>query len=133
MRKTMTDDDQPTCGKGLAANAVLPEHLSALMNAMADLLDAHVLTLDLTDETTRAEYDAYTSLARQHSEIGARLASVAQEMAGYRDLPMGRHHMEAMAGQTEPFARLVGRKRELLTLLHDAVAEDQEMLDQMGT
>ena len=128
----MTDHDQPTCGKGLAAGAVLPEHLSALMNAMADLLDAHVLTLDLTDETTRPEYDAYTSLARQHSEIGARLATVAHEMAGYRELPMGRHHMEAMAGQIEPFARLVGQKRELLTLLHDAVDEEQEMLDQIG-
>ena len=129
----MTSEDQPTCGKGLAANAVLPEHLGHLMHAMADVLEAHVQTLDLDDENARRERAAYTSLIEQHRHIATQLADTAREMVGYRDLPMGRHHMEAMAQQVEPFKTFVRQKRDLLSLLQEMDNEDRAMLEEFET
>jgi hypothetical protein len=128
----MTVDDQPTCGKGLAAGAALPESLGTVMDAMAEVLEAHLQALDLDDESSRLEYAAYESLAREHREIAAQLAATAQEMLGYRDLPMGRHDMEAMSRQHDPFKNLVDEKRKLLVLLQESVKEDQALLEEMG-
>jgi hypothetical protein len=124
----MTGDDQPTCGKGLAAGAALPEALGHVMNAMAKVLEAHMQALDLEDESSRLEYAAYESLAQEHRQIASQLAATAQEMRGYRDLPMGRHDMDAMSRQRDSFERLVDEKRKLLTLLQESAKEDQALL-----
>jgi hypothetical protein len=47
--------------------------------------------LDLTDDHSREEHEAYRELARGHRKIAAELRATARRMAGYRDLPMGRH------------------------------------------
>ena len=47
----MASDDQPTCGKGLAANAVLPARLGELMAARAEVLERHMKALDPTEPT----------------------------------------------------------------------------------
>jgi hypothetical protein len=127
----MTSDDQPTCGKGLAASAGLPESLGNVMRAMADLLEAHLPALDLDDENARQEYAAYENLVQQHRRIAVQLADVAREMVGYRDLPMGRHDMAAMERQVEPFKEFVSHKQNLLTLLQEMDKEDQAMLEEM--
>ena len=54
-------------------------------------------------------------------------------MAGYRNLPMGRHDLQAMAGQLEPFKSYVEQKRTLLSLLQAMDSEDQAMLAEMHT
>jgi hypothetical protein len=54
-------EQQQTCGKGLAENAVLPARLGAVTGALADVLEAHVKALDLDDENARAEHDASRS------------------------------------------------------------------------
>src|SRR3954452_24306874 len=82
----MERDDQPTCGKGLAANADLPAKLAGLLAARADVLEQHMKALDLTDPASRQERDAYDSLAGTHREIAAELDRMAQQMAGYRSL-----------------------------------------------
>jgi hypothetical protein len=46
-------DDRPICGKGLAANAVLPERFASLKNALAALLDNHVRALDPQEVSNR--------------------------------------------------------------------------------
>lgn len=127
----MTGNDQPTCGAGLAANAVLPEHLGQVTSAMADLLHAHLSTLDLGDEHSRREYAAYESLIDELRQVSDQLAATAREMVEYRPLPMGRHDLEAMAGQIEPFKHYVRQKRGLLALLQAMDKEDQAMLGEM--
>lgn len=125
------DDDRPTCGKGVAANAVLPAKLSELMAARAEVLERHTLALDLTDPASRQELDAYTSLARAHRAIANDLASLAQQMTGYRDLPMGGHDLTVMAdpsGQAEAFGRFVRIERELAALLQTKLEEEQRLL-----
>jgi hypothetical protein len=125
------NDDQWTCGKGLAANADLPAKLGELMAARAEVLERHAQTLDPTDPDTRPELAAYAELARSHREVAGVLESLGQRMAGCRDLPMGRHDMEVMAdprGQMEAFRRFVAVERELVGLLEDKLAEEQKML-----
>jgi hypothetical protein len=127
----MDDDDQPTCGKGLAANAVLPAKLGELMAAQAEVLARHTRALDLTDAAARDELDAYTSLERAYRAVADDLNSLAREMAGYRTLPMGRHDMTVMTdpnGQMAAFQRFVEVKRELMTLLQANLETDETLL-----
>jgi hypothetical protein len=126
----MTASDQPTCGKGLAANAVLPEQLAKLLSARAEVLERHTKALDLSDPNARQELDAYTSLARAHRSVAAELADLARQMAGYRDLPMARHDMRVMAdphGQAAAFRHFVATERELLELLQTKLQQEEPM------
>jgi hypothetical protein len=65
----MAPDDQPTCGKGIAANAVLPAKLAELTAATAEVLERHTKALDLTDPAAREEREAYVALVRAHRAI----------------------------------------------------------------
>ena len=129
----MEQQDDWTCGKGLAASAVLPERLGAVMAAMAEVLRVHMEALDPEDGASRREHEAYRRVSQHLDQAASQLDALAREMAAYRDLPMGQHDMEAMNQPVvrESFAAFVGRKQELLTLLQEAVADDQEMLAQM--
>ena len=98
----MDQQEDWTCGKGLAASAVLPERLGAVMAAMAEVLHVHMEALDLEDDDSRQEYDAYRRVSQQLGQVASQLDASAREMAAYRDLPMGRHDMEAM---TRPSVR----------------------------
>jgi hypothetical protein len=127
----MEQDDQPTCGKGLAASAVLPAKLAELLAAQAEVLERHARALDLTDPNARLERDGYASLSRAHLAVASELASLAEEMTSYRDLPMGRHDMAVMAdpsGQMEAFQRFVAVERSLLALLQARLEIDETLL-----
>lgn len=125
--------DQPTCGKGLAEHSALPAKLGELVDALAENLELHQNTLVLTDEHARAEYRAYVRLATQHRSIAAQLRAAAEEMAGYRDLPMGAHDERAFADPriADAFATFVRREEELLALLQHALERDRAMLGGM--
>ncbi len=127
-------DDQPTCGKGLAEHSVLPGRMGEVIDALAENLEVHMGALDLTDENSRRERDAYAALAAEHREIAGRLRAVAGRMAGYRDLPMGRHDWQALARPEvrAAFGRLVAREGELLALLQESVERHGKMLAGMG-
>lgn len=88
--------DGPTCGKGLAEHSTLPATLGELTAAMAEMLEFHQTTLDLTDGNARQEHEAYVKLAKAYRGIAGQLATTAAQMAGYRDLPMGRHDFAAL-------------------------------------
>jgi len=127
----MEHGDRPTCGEGLAANAVLPAKLAELMAAQAEVLERHTRALDLTDATSQNELDAYTKLERAHRDVAGELADLAEEMARYRDLPMGRHDMAVMTdpkGQMEAFRRFVAVERELLEQLQAKLEGEGELL-----
>lgn len=129
----MDTPEQPTCGKGLAENSVLPARLGQLLAAMAETLAVHMKSLDLTDQNSRTEYDAYEGLVTEFQEIAASLDATAKQMAGYRDLPMGRHHQTAM---THPrvhatFETFVKQKRELLALFEKTTERDDQLLEVM--
>jgi hypothetical protein len=126
----MTMDEPRTCGKGLAQRSALPARVGALTAAMAEVLETHQQTLDLTDDKAKAEYIAYVQLVDDYRRLTSQLRATAARMLGYRDLPMARHHAQAMLAPhiRGALANLVDRERELAALLKTWVEEDQAML-----
>ena len=134
MTGPIDSDDTPTCGKGLAEHSQLPELLGRLTAAVADILSHHTTALDITDERSRAEHDAYVRLAEAHRRTAADLFATAREMAGYRTLPMGPHDPEAMMSPraAQLFAEFVQEEEALAALLHERLERDRAMLAEMG-
>jgi len=113
----MTSAEPKTCGEGLAANAVLPEILGSLIDAMADLFRAHLEALDESDPGSRPEIDAYTSLSEKHRVAAVQLAAIAGEMSGYRTLLQAEHDPAAMQRQQAVYERVLEQRRRLVGLL----------------
>jgi hypothetical protein len=126
--------EQPTCGMGLAENSSLPAKLGELTSAVGEILEAHIPSLDLTDQRSRKERDVYQKLVEDHRRAGLQLEAIGRQMVGYRDLPMGRHEEAAVASPAvrRSFQRFVQVEQELLTMLQERLEQDQHMLAAMG-
>jgi hypothetical protein len=87
----------------------------------------------LNDENSRKEHEAYLELSQKHRQIAAELRATAERMAGYRDMPMGRHDQRAMSapGPLEAFGTFVKLEQELLALLQEKLGKDRKMLTEM--
>jgi hypothetical protein len=125
-------EQRRTCGQGLAEHSSLPAKLGELTAAVAENLELHMKALDLKDENAKREHDAYQKLALEHRQTASELHATAEEMVGYRDLPMGRHET-AMSDPLllQAFERFVSLEQELLWLLQERIAHDQKMLIEM--
>ena len=127
--------NQPqSCGQGLAERSALPALMSALTDAIADNLERHQHTLDLTDDNARTEFEAYTDLARDFRNIASQLETLAERMAGYRDLPIARHDGRAMtaAAVRDAFVNLIEREHDLVSRLQGWIRQDEGILAQMN-
>jgi hypothetical protein len=126
--------DQRTCGQGLAEHSLLPAKLAKLTASVAENLEVHMEALDLTDENAKKEHRVYRKLAKEHRKIARQLLAIGEEMAGCRDLPMGRHDQRAMSSPqvVEAFENFVRVEQELLALLVRRMEQDQKMLVEMG-
>jgi hypothetical protein len=125
------DPGAATCGRGLAGNAALPARLGNLAAAMAEVLEQHTRALDLADPDGRLELLAYASLARAYRDVANDLVGLAQQMAGYRDMPMAPHDLAVMTdpnGQAAAFQRVIAVERDLLELLRTKVEQDEAMV-----
>ena len=125
--------DEPTCGKGLAEHSALPRLMGELTAATATVLEQHTRALDLDDPIARQERDAYAALVSEFRDVSRRLTAVAKRMAGYRDLPMGRHDMRTMMDRDNvaAFQRYVRVEEELLDRLRSRIDVDRGMLTAM--
>jgi hypothetical protein len=125
--------DEQTCGKGLAEQSSLPAFMAELIAALAENLEIHMQALDLTDPRAKKEHEAYARVAVQSRDIAQHLRATAEGMAGYRDLPMGRHDEEAMIDPqvAHAFEKFVKREEALASLLRQALERDQKMLVQV--
>jgi hypothetical protein len=123
-------DDELTCGKGVAASADLPEKLSAVMKATADMLESHVRALDAADARGLMEIDAYRMLIAEQRAIGGRLDALVSMMRGCHDLPMADHDMDVVMDRAsaDAFVALVDSESDLLELLQDRARDYAEML-----
>ncbi len=107
--------------------------LGELVDALAENLERHMPALDMGDDAGHAEHAAYERLAGRHRQIAAELRSVAEDMAGQSDLPMGRHDMD-MIGSPEvaqSFARFIAAERELVAQLQRSLERDEALLREM--
>lgn len=128
-------EDQPTCGKGLAEHSRVPAMIGQLLEAMVEVLEVHMTALDRTDEASQRELRAYAGLAKEFRHVAARLGATAARMAGYEDLPMGRHDPAALSGPAalESFAKFVRLEHELLSMLEERLESDRVMLVESAT
>jgi hypothetical protein len=126
-------EEPSTCGQGLASRSSVTAKFSELIAAQARVLEAHVRALDPADIDARHELDAYAALVVAHRDVADRLKGIADQMAGYRNLPMAPHDEAAMSDAVahKAFERFVQVERELTTELQQLSHEDQEMLQQM--
>jgi hypothetical protein len=129
----MADDDEHTCGKGIAYNAAMPAALSASLRAMAEVQQNHIRSLDPREANGGAEIEAYTRLMSEGRAIADRLDALAELMRSYRDLPMAGHDMDKLMDKpsVDVFTAMVARDRELLALMDARVKEYGGMLDAM--
>src|SRR5215208_5872707 len=116
--------DEQTCGKGLAAHAEIPAKLAALVDGTAANLEAHMPSLDTSDEASADELETYERLAAQHRAIAEQLRGTSAEMADARDLPMGRHDPERLssAEAVAAFEQLVAIEEEVIATLSETLA-----------
>jgi hypothetical protein len=128
-RTEAATDAPPTCGKGLAAHAVVPQTLGAVLGATADVLENHIRSLDPTDAKARQERQAYERLVRDHRAIVAALEALAVAMSGYRDLPMAPHDETVLADQPSRavFATLLQAEERASELLRTMLAQHKAM------
>jgi hypothetical protein len=122
-----------TCGKGVAANAVLPQRITNLLTAIGAVLDNHTRSLDPKDPNGKREVSAYGRIVDEHRAAAERLAGLAATMKAYHDLPMAAHNMAVLAdaASIDAMAALVRTEEELLALLRDRVVEHGAMLEQI--
>ena len=125
--------EEQTCGKGVAANAVTPEHMGRLLEATAAVLENHIRALSADDPNGRLEIEAYERLVREHRAAANGLATLAEIMRSYRDLPPAPHDMAPLmdAASVETLAALVEAQRDLGELMQQRVTEYGAMLKQM--
>src|SRR5687767_15777497 len=107
--------DRMTCGNGLAQNATLPWKLGELAAALGAVLEAHMPSLDLTDEDSRKEHDVYQRLASELRQTAAQAEAIARQMSAATDLPMGRHDTAVLASDEvmRSFERFVQAEQDL--------------------
>jgi hypothetical protein len=125
-------DEEWTCGKGLAAHARIPAKIAEFLESLADNLDAHVPTIDMSDSSGHAERAAYVRLSKEYRVLAAQLAGTAKHMDEYRDLPVARHYEEELAHPRllEAFRRFVALETELAELLAASAEQDRQLLEE---
>jgi Ni,Fe-hydrogenase III component G len=111
-------------------NAALPAAMGRLLASIAGVLDAHTLALVAGDAAAASEHAAYAELITQHRRIAGELASLAQRMESYRDLPMAAHDPAKMSAPSVvgAFEESVKLERELAELLGERIEQHQQML-----
>ena len=129
----MAENEEWTCGKGVASNAALPERIGALLGAVSDVLQNHTRSLNAADANGAEEVAAYRRLVEEHRGAASALAGLAATMRGYRDLPPAEHDMAKLmdAASLEVMEALVRAQEDVLALLQQRAAQNGEMLRRM--
>lgn len=121
------NDDEPCCGRELAASAEVPEALGALMNHVAMNLDAHAAWVGSNSEAARLERDAMTLVAREYRAIGSAAARAAAVMRSFAELEPAPHDPARFdrAAFAAWMREKITQQRALASLLleHAAVSE----------
>lgn len=124
------ENEEWTCGRGLAHHSAVPAKMADYLAALTDTLRTHLRTIDTSDARGRGEWGAYRELADAYADLADRLGTTAARMRGYRDLPAAPHHEQELADPVmmEVFAKFVEVETELAALLQKPADQDQAML-----
>jgi len=100
---------------------------------VARVLETHTKAIDLEDDNAREEYEAYVELVERHRRIAAQPHALSERMASHRDLPMGRHDVEALSSPeaVDVFEQLVTLEQELRWLLDERLEQHRPLLSEL--
>ncbi len=123
-------EEEPTCGRGLAQNAVVPAGLAAVAAGLAQNLEIHTRALNLSDAATVREREVYERVAHSLRSAATDLQTAATEMASAVDLPMGAHDMAVITTPDvlDAFARYVAAEDDLRRTLDAQHVDNEQML-----
>lgn len=123
-------EEQPTCGRGLARNGVVPAALAAVAAGLAQNLEVHVRALDPGDAAAAQEQGVYERVAHSLRSAAAELQAAAEEMASAVDLPMGAHDIAAITttDALAAFEGYVAAEDDLRRLLGARRDDNEQML-----
>jgi len=129
-RQELAENEEWTCGRGLAHHSAVPAKMAEYLAALAETLRTHLRTIDTSDATGQAEWGAYRELAEGYADLADRLGTTAARMRGYRDLPAAPHLEEELADPAlmEVFAEFVEVETELAAFLMKSADQDQATL-----
>lgn len=124
------DNEEWTCGKGLAHHAAVPAKMAEYLEALTETLQTHLRTINTTTASGQDEWSAYRELADAFADLADGLGTTATRMRGYRDLPPAPHHQDELAKPVlmDVFTRFVRIETELAALLRESADQDQAML-----
>ena len=124
------EEDESTCGRGLAQSGAVPAGLAAVAAGLAENLEVHIRALDLGDAAAVRERGVYERIARSLRSATADLQTAAAEMASAVDLPMAAHDMDAITTPDvlEAFERYVAAEDDLRRLLDARQIDHETML-----
>lgn len=128
--------DEPTCGTGMAANAVLPTRMAEVAASLADVLTQHTESLNPEEPAAAAEREAWLTIAAEHRQLASRLTAAADRMEAQHDLPPADHDMSVLtsAEGLSAFEHFVTAQERLRDLLTTQLVEYRSMLaDSRGT
>jgi hypothetical protein len=129
----MSEEEQWTCGKGVAANAVMPELMAQVLDATAGVLENHIRALSAVDPNGKQEIAAYQRVTSDHRAASGQLIDLVRTMRSYRDLPMAEHDMAKLgdAKSIEVLQALVRAQQSLGQLMNERAAEYGAMVEEM--
>ncbi len=112
---------------------MLPARLGDLIESMAEVLEVHTEALELQRRELTPRTRRLSEAGHRAAGAAARLRAIGDEMAGYRDLPIGTHDPAAMTSPKAvgAFEEFVAVEEQLLTMLEARVPQDRQMLDEM--
>jgi hypothetical protein len=122
--------EEPTCGRGLAQSAVVPEALAAVAAGVAQNLEVHMRALHPDDDAAVQERRVYERVAHGLRGAAADLRATAAEMTAAVDLPMGEHDVTAVTAAEilDAFQGLVAAEDALRRLLEARRGDHEQLL-----
>ena len=123
--------EEATCGTGMAASAVLPSRMSAVLAAMADMLTRHTDSLDTQDPAALSERDAWLAIAAEQRQLAGHLAAAADHMEAQRGLATAEHDVASLSSPDSiaAFEHFVHAQEQLNSLLSQQLVEQRAMLN----
>ena len=126
------EQEELSCGRGLAQAADVPAGLAAVAAGLAQNLEVHIkaLGLGLDDDAGVQEREVYERISRNLRSATVDLKAAATEMASAVDLPVAAHDMTALTTREvlDAFERSVAAEDELRRLLDARHVDNEQML-----
>jgi hypothetical protein len=125
--------DNKTCGQHMAEHAVLPNKMTEVMNAVADMMDAHAAFMVANakgDKNAMAEADGMKMLAKDHRELATMMSKTGTHMTDAAKWPNAPHDMNKMMADPKiqmAMKNLLKTEKEMSALMQQDIAMMESM------